>query len=76
MHTPTRGCATCRFSEKIRPNPGILQSVLVCKWGPPIFQMRVLPDGSALPGFGPVPCPSTDYFCHRFEPVALDAANS
>lgn len=68
-------CSTCKFSENMRPDPKVLQTVLVCKHGPPVFQLQFSNRGEMMPGFGPVPVPPS-YKCGQYGEMDSAALNS
>lgn len=62
-------CEKCRFSSTERPQPNVLQSVLLCKWGPPT--PILIPTGATSASVQPMwPAVAPQHWCHRFEVIA------
>ncbi len=62
----TPRCADCRFSSSERPQPSMIQPVLVCRHGPLVpLLMPVAPGHAQLRSMPPVVAP--DDWCFRFE---------
>lgn len=69
----TRRCARCRFSSAERPQPNVLQTVLICRWGPPTPVL--IPTGPNQASVQPMwPAVAAQHWCHRFESIALAQA--
>lgn len=63
-----RACVSCRYVSSERPQPHVLQSVLVCRWGPPTPMM--IPTGPNSANVQPMPpVVHPNYWCYRFEPL-------
>lgn len=68
---PTMICKNCRFSSVERPNPNILQDILICRWGPPTPVLIPTGPGSAnLQAMHPSVAPT--HWCHRFESYIIE----
>lgn len=67
-----RKCANCIFSTVERPNPQLLQSVRMCRYGPPavILVPTAATQATTMRTF---PVVQDADWCHRFEPLAPPA---
>ena len=61
-----RCCANCRFASRERPQPNLLQDVLVCRFGPPT--PMAFPAGHGQLHIQPMfPIVGDKVWCHKFD---------
>lgn len=61
-----RACVNCKFVSCERPQPNVLQDVLLCKYGPPTAVL--VPTGPNTATLQPMwPTLAPTHWCHRFE---------
>lgn len=69
----SKTCGTCRFASEERPQPGMIQPVLMCRYGPltpvllPIPSAHVGMPNATIRAICPPVAPND--WCHRHEPL-------
>lgn len=65
MPEQPKSCATCRFMSKERPQPGMIEPIMMCRYGSLVPVLTPTTAGVTIRALCPAVAP-TDW-CHRYE---------